>query len=209
MAFQMKQVSEIKLLSAIAAALVLAACASSAPPPDTSVPVEEQYIAEYVIGIGDTLQVDVYKHPDVSTSVSVRPDGRVTIPVAGEVFVGSRTPEDVAGIITEKLAEYIRDPIVTVTVQGMGSSEYVNRVRITGAVGSPSSQPFRTGMTVLDVVLEAGGVTQFAASSKTLIYRKGSKPLKVRLDRILNAGDMTTNYELKPGDIITVPERIF
>jgi polysaccharide export outer membrane protein len=205
----MNQMQRLRSLIGLAAAILLTACASDAAPPSTSVPLEDQYIDEYLIGIGDSLKVDVYKNPDVSTTVTVRPDGKVTIPVAGEVFVGSRTPESVADIITERLAEYIRDPIVTVTVEGMGSSEYVNRVRITGAVGSPSSQPFRTGMTVLDVVLEAGGVTEFAASSKTLIYRKGSEPLKVRLDRILKAGDMSTNYELKPGDIITVPERIF
>ena len=99
--------------------------------------------------------------------------------------------------------------IVTVTVGGTGSEEYVNRVRITGAVNSPNSLPFRTGMTVLDVVLEAGGPTDFAATSKTVIYRKGSGQLRVRLDRILKSGDMATNYQLKPGDVISVPERIF
>jgi polysaccharide export outer membrane protein len=189
---------------------MLAACAAgTGAPPDTTIPPEDQYIDEYLIGIGDNLQVDVYQHPDVSTNVTVRPDGKITIPVAGEVFVGSRTPVAVADIIKERLAEYIRDPIVTVTVSGMGSSEYENRVRITGAVGSPSSQPYRTGMTVLDVVLEAGGVSEFAAASKTVIYRKGQKPISVRLDRILKSGDMSTNYQLRPGDVITVPERIF
>jgi polysaccharide export outer membrane protein len=190
--------------------LVLAGCAANTgAPPDINIPPEDQYIDEYLIGIGDNLQVDVYQHPDVSTNVTVRPDGKITIPVAGEVFVGSRTPVAVADIIKERLAEYIRDPIVTVTVSGMGSSEYENRVRITGAVGSPSSQPYRTGMTVLDVVLEAGGVSEFAAPSKTVIYRKGEAPIRVRLDRILKSGDMSTNYQLRPGDVITVPERIF
>jgi len=129
--------------------------------------------------------------------------------VAGEIFVGSKTPEAVSEIIAAELEEYIRTPIVTVTVAGMGSNEYVNRIRVTGAVNSPSSRPYRTGMTVLDVVLESGGLTEFAAPSRTVIYRKSGERIGVRLDRIMRAGDMSTNYPLRPGDIIAVPERVF
>jgi polysaccharide biosynthesis/export protein len=189
--------------------LLLSACATeTASPPLADVAPEDEYIDMYLIGIGDSLRVDVYQHPDLSVQVTVRPDGRITVPVAGEIFVGSRSPEDVGDIIAERMAEYIRDPIVTVTVAGMGSSEYVNRIRVTGAVNSPTSQPYRTGMTVLDVILEAGGVTDFAAPSRTVIYRRDGQRLGVRLDRILRAGDMSTNHSLRPGDIITVPERI-
>jgi len=196
-------------LCAIIAVILTAGCTTGGTPPPQDDTPEEQYIENYLIGIGDNLRVDVYKHADLSASVTVRPDGRVTVPVAGEIFVGSRTPTEVSDIIAEALSEYVREPIVTVTVAGMASSEYENRIRVTGAVNSPRSQPYRTGMTVLDVVLEAGGVSEFAAPSRTLIYRKNGEKLNVRLDRILRSGDMSTNYPLRPGDIITVPERVF
>ncbi|MEQ8783480.1 MAG: polysaccharide biosynthesis/export family protein [Roseibium album] len=184
-------------------------CSSTTAPPSEPVLPEEQYIDEYLIGIGDTLQVDVYQQPDLSAVVAVRPDGKITVPVAGEIFVGSRSPEAVSELIVQRLSEYVRSPIVTVTVAGMGSSEYLSRIRVTGAVNQPTSQPYRTGMTVLDVVLEAGGLSDFAAPSRTVIYRKSGERLKVRLDRILRSGDMSTNYPLRAGDVVTVPERIF
>ena len=90
----------------------------------------------------------------------------------------------------------------------MGSAEYSSRVRVTGAVNSPSSLPFRSGMTVLDVILEVGGPNEFANPNKTLLYRRSGEPLRIRLDRLLKGGDMSTNYRLRPGDIISVPERI-
>jgi len=199
----------LRLLTLIGILTGMVACASTSAPPDGSALPEEHYIDEYLIGIGDSLQIHVYQHPDISTNVTVRPDGRITVPVAGELFVGSKTPEAVSEIISTELEEYIRTPIVTVTVGGMGSSEYVNRIRVTGAVNNASSKPYRTGMTVLDVVLESGGLTEFAAPSRTVIYRKSGERINVRLDQIMRAGDMSTNYALRPGDIIAVPERVF
>ncbi len=164
---------------------------------------------EYHIGIGDNLKVDVYRNPDLSVSVTVRPDGKITVPVAGDVAVGGHTPEEVSTVVATALAEYIRDPIVTTTVVGMGSNEFLSRVRVTGAVMKPSSMPYRNGMTVLDVILESGGVNQFANSSGTVLYRASGEHLKIRLDRLLRGADMSTNYPIKPGDLITVPERLF
>lgn len=183
------------------------ATSTSAPPRDVSNE-STGYIEDYQIGIGDQLIVDVYRQEDLSRTVTVRPDGKITVPVVGDVFVGSKTPEQVGEVIRKELSTYIRDPLVTVTVGGIGT-EYESRVRVTGAVTAPQTTPFRTGMTVLDVVLESGGITEFAAPSKTVIYRNGQEQIKVRLDRILRAGDLSTNYALEPGDIITVPERIF
>ena len=188
--------------------LTLFGCASgSAPPPadDASEPV---YIEAYLIGIGDVLNVNVYRQNDLSVTVAVRPDGKVTVPVVGELFVGSKKPETVSEEISAALATYIRDPLVTVTVSGIGN-EYSSRVRVTGAVNNPQTMPFRTGMTVLDVVLESGGISDFAAPSKAVIYRRNDVKIGVRLDRILKTGDLSTNYQLQPGDIITVPERVF
>ena len=111
--------------------------------------------------------------------------------------------------IRERLATYIRDPFVTVIVTEMGSDDFRSRVRVTGAVNEPASLPYRQGMTVLDVVLEAGGVNEYANSRGATLYRRNGVRMKVDLDRILKRGDMSTNFGLRPGDVITVPERIF
>jgi polysaccharide export outer membrane protein len=139
----------------------------------------------------------------------VRPDGKISVPLAGDVLVGDKTPEEVSAEITEKIGAYIRDPFVTVAVTNMGSTEYRSRVRVTGAVDRPVSLPYRQGMTVLDVVLEAGGINEFANGSKSTLFRRSGERFEINLDRLLKRGDMSTNFTLQPGDVITVPERAF
>ena len=188
---------------------LVAACAGTNPVAVDS-PVEDFVFAEeYRIGVGDALTVNVYGHPDVTSTVTVRPDGKITMPIAGDIPVGGEVPEDVAKTVTGILAEYIRNPIVTVTVANISSSDYMSRVRVTGAVTNPQSVAFQNGMTVMDVVLEAGGVTEFANSSRAKLYRQGQEPLTVRLDRILSGRDLSTNVRLRPGDVVSVPERVF
>ncbi len=189
--------------------LLLGACATQSKPPPEDTNPGPAFAKEYRIGVGDNLKVDVYRNPDLSVSVLVRPDGKITVPVAGDVAVGGHTPEEVSKVIAAALAEYVRDPIVTTTVVGMGSNEYLTRVRVTGAVNKPTSMPYQNGMTVLDVVLESGGVNEFANPGGTVLYRASGKHLKIRLDRLLKGADMSTNYAVKPGDLITVPERLF
>ena len=190
--------------------LTMAGCASNtAPSPDAESNIGFQFANEYLVGIGDALNIDVWRHDDISTNVTVRPDGKVTVPIAGEIMVGGKTPETIGKEIAEKLTNYIREPIVTVSVGGFGEDGYLTRVRITGAVGSPQSLPYRQGMTVMDVVLDAGGPSEFASPSGTILYRRDGTKLNVRLDRILRKGDLTTNYPIRPGDVVTVPERLF
>jgi len=168
--------------------------------------------AEYLIGVDDQVQVDVWRNPDLGTSVPVRPDGKISVPLIGDVQAGGRRPIDVADDITQRLATFIREPNVTVIVTQLRSHEYLTRVRVTGAVRSPLSIPHRPGMTVLDLVLEAGGVTEFSAPNRTRVYRKvadETSVLPVKLDGILNDGELDTNYQLRPGDVIIVPERFF
>ena len=205
--FVMKQVTQLAWLTAMLTLTVT--CTTSAPPPDDAMQQAPAFADEYRIGIGDNLRVDVWRNPDLSVAVPVRPDGKITVPVAGDVQVGNLTPEEVSERIELVLAEYIREPVVTVIVTGMGSNEYLSRVRITGAVGAPSSMPYRPGMTVLDVVLEAGGVTDFGNPKRAVLYRADGQRLDIRLDRILQSGDMSTNFPLRPGDIVTVPQRAF
>ncbi len=166
----------------------------------------------YRIGPDDRVQVSVWRNDDLSISVPVRPDGMISVPLVGDVLAGGKTPEEVAKLITDKMAVFIRDPRVAVIVTELHSHEYLSRVRITGAVRTPRTMPFRQGMTVLDAVLEAGGVNEFAAPSRTKLYRKASgkvQTMDVELDAILNSGELDTNALLSPGDVITVPERVF
>ena len=189
--------------------VTLYGCTTQTVPPPKDDSVGPAFANEYRIGIGDNLKIDVYRNPDLSVSVTVRPDGKITVPVAGDVAVGGRTPEEVSKVVAAALSEYIRDPIVTTTVAGMGSNEFLTRVRVTGAVSKPTSMQYRNGMTVLDVILESGGVSEFASPSGTILYRASGEHLKIRLDRLLKGADMSTNYAVKPGDLITVPERLF
>jgi polysaccharide biosynthesis/export protein len=189
--------------------LIVGACETKTVPPPTDDNAGPTFTNEYRIGIGDNLRVDVYRNNDLSVNVTVRPDGKITVPVAGDVSVGGKTPEEVSKAIAAALSEYIRDPIVTTTVQGMGTNEFLTRVRVTGAVATPRSVQYRNGMTVLDLILESGGVNQFANPSGTILYRADGERLKIRLDHLLKGADMSTNYAVKPGDVITVPERLF
>ncbi len=167
---------------------------------------------DYRIGVDDVVKVSVWKNPDLSVEVPVRPDGNISVPLIGDVAVGGKTPKEVSQIITDKLSLYLRDPQVTVILSELNSHKFLSRVRITGAVENPKSIAYSQGMTVLDAVLEAGGVNKFASPDGTKLYRKQggkSKVFKVRLKQILKKGDLSTNYELLPGDVITVPERAF
>lgn len=198
----------LRPLGALLLALALGACSTSAPPPAAPQGAPE-FTDEYRIGVGDALSINVWRNEDLSVDVPVRPDGKVSVPLAGDVMVGNKTPEEVAADITERLGTFIRDPYVTVIVTDMGSDQYRSRVRVTGAVETPVSLPYRQGMTVLDIVLEAGGTTEFANEGAAVLYRRNGDRLDIQLNRILHRGEMTTNYPLQAGDVVTVPERAF
>ncbi len=195
-------------------AFTLAGCATKGPaagaPP--IVGAQTQAVDAYRIGVDDQVQVAVWRNPELGITVPVRPDGMISVPLIGDVLAGGRTSPEVAKDIQEKLAAYVRDPQVAVILTDLRSHEYLSRVRVTGAVRQPVSVPFRPGMTVLDAVLAAGGLTEFAAPARSELHRKsgdGARTYQVKLDRILNRGDLATNYPVAPGDVITVPERTF
>jgi len=168
---------------------------------------------EYRIGVDDIVQVSVWRNPELSVTVPVRPDGRISVPLIGDVMAGGRTSQEVAQSIEERLATYVRDPKVAVILTDLRSHEFISRVRVTGAVQQPVSVPYRQGMSVLDAVLAAGGTNEFAAADRTRLYRRSAsgatQTLEVKLGRILKSGDLETNYPVQPGDVITVPERAF
>lgn len=169
-------------------------------------------VDQYILGPNDVVQVSVWRNQDLSVSVPIRPDGRISVPLVGDVVAAGLTPEELAGDVQDKLEQYIRQPQVSVVVTGMNSHEFTDRVRVTGAVQSPMTMPFRDGMTVMDVVLSAGGANPFADLNSAMLYRPMGKEvvaIPVKLDDILTRGDIATNYRLLPGDILTVPERSF
>lgn len=166
----------------------------------------------YRIGADDRLQITVWRNPELSVTVPVRPDGMISAPLIGDVMAGGNTPEQVAATIKQKLTAFIREPNVAVLVVELRSHEFISRVRVTGAVRTPRSMPYRQGMTVLDAVLEAGGPNEFAAPNRAKLYRKAkdkTEVIGVDLGDILNKGKLQTNINLWPGDVVTVPERLF
>ncbi|WP_425502409.1 XrtA/PEP-CTERM system exopolysaccharide export protein [Simiduia aestuariiviva] len=169
-------------------------------------------VQEYRIGVGDALQINVWRNQELSLAVPVRPDGKISMPLVGDIVAAGLTPIELSDNIVVGLKSYVRNPQVTVIVANPSSSDFQRRVRITGAVQAPQSIPFREGMTVLDLVLMAGGANDFASSNNAKLYRKINGEMKifpVRLDDLLNKGDVSTNYPLQPSDIVTVPERVF
>lgn len=200
-----------KILQLILVSLLLIACSSGKKvvmPPVSDGGSHE----EYRLGVGDAIEINVWRNADLSRSVQVRPDGKITLPLVGDVVAAELTTTQLAQNITTTLSGYVKSPQVTVIVVNSSSSDFQRRVRITGAVKSPQTLAFREGMTVLDLVLLAGGPNEFASSNKAKLYRKVNGEVKVypiKLDDLINDGDVSTNYPLQVSDIITVPERAF
>ena len=165
----------------------------------------------YRIGVDDRLQVSVWRNPELSVTVPVRPDGRISVPLIGDVMAGGRAPQEVAADIEKQLATSVRDPKGAVILVDLRSHEFISRVRVTGAVRQPVSVPYRQGMTVLDAVLQAGGVTDFAAANRSRLHRRDAdgavETREIRLGDILDGGKLESNLDVRPGDVITVPER--
>src|SRR5262249_30266889 len=146
------------------------------PPPDAANAESARFASiegDYRIGVDDRVQVTVWRNPELSVTAPVRPDGKISVPIIGDVEAGGRTPAEVAEMVRGKLAAYSRYLNVVVILTELRSHEFLSRVRVTGAVRNPRSMPHRQGMTVLDAVLEAGGVNDFSAPSRTKLYRKG------------------------------------
>lgn len=199
----------VTLVSAIMG--VLAACSSgggSAGKDDWSTPGP---LPDYLIGPGDTLQVFVWRNPELSTVVPVRPDGRISVPLIEDLEATRKTPTQLARDIEKILKQYIQDPVVTVIVQSF-VGPFSQQVRVIGEAAKPQALPYRENMTVLDVMISVGGLTQFAAGNRAVINRKtreGEMNVKVNLDRLLKDGDTTANVRMLPGDILIVPQSWF
>ena len=165
----------------------------------------------YIIGPGDSLNVFVWRNPELSSTVAVRPDGKFTTPLVEDLPASGKTPSALAREIEKKLGEYIRDPLVTVTVGGF-IGETSEQVRVVGEAAKPQAIPYRKDMSVLDVMIMTGGLTEFAAGNRASIVRTAGgdhQQYRVRLEDLLKAGDIDANVAMEPGDILIIPEAWF
>lgn len=202
----------MRVLITVLVFILVSGCAINREYPELAPSKHDGDRAVYKIGVGDALVISVWRNPDLSVSVPVRPDGMISTPLVGDTKVEGLTAEELAAQLTEELQNFIRTPQVTVIIQNAVSSEFLQRVRITGAVNGPMSVPHREGMTVMDLVLMAGGVTPLANPNAAKLYREtieGTKAYPLYLEDILEKGDLRSNYELRPSDTVTVPETSF
>ena len=169
-------------------------------------------VKSYKMAVGDQIQINVWKRPELSLGEPIRPDGKISMPLLGDIMAAGLTPEELAAKIETRLVEYVRSPNVTIILTSVQGQAFLSRVRVTGAVTSNVSMSYFQGMTALDAVLEAGSVNLFADANNTKLHRrtkKGSVTYDIYLQDIMEDGDMLTNIPLMPGDIISVPERSF
>lgn len=206
-----RDASRALLAAALLAASALGACAG--PGPRTGAATGAEVAAsDYVIGAGDTLGVFVYQSPDLSvSSLPVRPDGKISLPLIPDIRAAGRTPSELGAAIQERLRHYVKDPNVTVMVQSF-VGPYDRQIRVIGAAVQPTSLPYRDNMTVLDVMVAAKGLTRFAAGNSARILRDQDGhevSIPVRLDSLLNDGDLADNVTMRPGDTLVIPQTWF
>lgn len=203
-----------KISVAILACLLGVLAAALAPPANAQTPAAQAAQAakspDYIIGPGDEIEVFVWQNPDLSVTVPVRPDGKISTPLNEDMVAVGKTPSKLAHDIEMKLSEYVRSPHVNVIVTKPAS--VFSQVKVIGQVAHPQGVAYRDGMTVLDAVLAVGGLTDYAAGNRARIVRMENgqeKDIPVRLNALVNGGDMTQNLPLKPGDVLVVPESRF
>ncbi|MGH7000291.1 MAG: XrtA/PEP-CTERM system exopolysaccharide export protein [Stellaceae bacterium] len=165
----------------------------------------------YLIGPGDNLDIFVWQNPQLSVKVPVRPDGKISIPLVQDVAALGRTPSILAHDISERLKAYVKDPNVTVIVSSF-VGPFSQQIRVIGEAAKPQAIPYRSNMTILDVMIEVGGLTRFAAGDRSVVVRNFNgqhQTIHTRLDSLINDGDVRDNIAMRPGDIVIIPQRYF
>lgn len=189
---------------------VLVGCAGSAPkyPPAPLVAATPDY--KYIVGPGDNLNIIVWRNPELSMSVPVRPDGKIATPLVDELVAQGKTSSQIARDVEQAIGKFVRDPIVTVIVTGF-VGPYSEQIRVVGEAAKPQFLPYKQQMTLLDVMIAVGGLTDFADGNAASILRasEGSKQYAVRIKDLIKRGDMSANVEMKPGDVLIIPQGWF
>ncbi len=191
--------------------VVLAGCAAFSsekfPPAPSSA---ETAAYNYIVGPGDTLNIIVWRNPELSMVVPVRPDGKLTTPLVDELVVQGKTSIEIARDVEKTLSKFVRDPVVTVIVTGF-IGPYSEQIRVVGAAAKPQFLPYKQKMTLLDVMIAVGGLTDFADGNAASIFRasEGDKRYSVRIRDLIKRGDISANVEMKPGDVLIIPQGWF
>jgi len=205
----MRQPTDIvRCLVAVAVVLLLAACSSNSYPPAPASAATPDY--KYVIGPLDVVNIVVWRNPELSMTVPVRPDGRISTPLVEDVPALGKNPEQLGRDLEKALSKYIRDPVVTVIVSNfVGPS--TEQVRIIGEAAKPQAVSYRQNMTVLDVMIVVGGLTDFADGNRAVLVRgsEQGKQYRVRLSDLVRRGDISANVDVRPGDVIIIPQSWF
>jgi putative polysaccharide export protein, PEP-CTERM sytem-associated len=195
------------LMAVLAVSLI--SCAASAPPPPTSVAASSS--SEYRIGPGDMLDVFVWRNPELSVSIPVRPDGRISTPLIEDLPATEKTPTQLARDIESALKNYVQQPVGTVMVTSF-VGPYSRQIRVIGEATNPQALPYSDNMSLLDVMIGVGGLTKFAAGNRAVVVRKvdgGTQEFGVRIDRLLKDGDVSANVPMLPGDVLIIPQSFF
>ena len=199
--------------SIVLLAVMFTGCGTSGPAVSTETASSDSQASrdDYVIGPGDGLQVFVWGHDDLSTQVQVRPDGQISTPLVEDLQAAGKTPTELARAVEQVLSDYVRNPTVTVIVQQF-VGEYARQIRVVGQAAEPQALSYRNGMTLLDVMIEVGGLSEFASGNKAKIVRRENgqeEVIRVRISDLLNKGDMEQNVRMLPGDVLIIPESVF
>ncbi len=210
----------IRTFAAALCAMVLASCASGdvmsseqlrASPESVAASSSTAISPDYLIGPLDQLEVFVWRAPELSTKVTVRPDGRISTPLVEDMVAAGKTPTQLAKDLERSLGQYVKSPQVSVIVSNF-TSTFDQQVRVLGEAQKPIALPYQAGMTVLDVMVAVGGLTEFAAGNKSVLIRgKGEErqSYRLRLDDLLRKGNISANVPVLPGDVILIPESMF
>ena len=187
---------------------VIVGCASSSYPPAPPTAASSEY--KYLIGPGDTVNVVVWRNPELSMSVPVRPDGKITTPLVEDLPAAGKDASTLGRDIEKALAKYIRDPVVTVVVTNI-VGPYSEQIRVVGEAAKPQVLAYKQKMTLLDVMIAVGGITDFADGNKATVLRArdGNKQYSVRLRDLIKRGDVSANVEMMPGDVLIIPQSWF
>lgn len=196
------------LLTPAICLLFLSGCAGGPTIPAAECPVPDDRLSNYVIGPGDTLQIVVWRNTELSTTVPVRPDGKISTPLIDDMVASGRTPSELSTDMEAVLGEYLRTPEVSVIVTQQGAA---NQIQVVGEVNSPLAVPYRENLRVLDLLVSVGGLSDFAAANRSNLVRQtanGQVECRVRIKSLL-AGDMSENIPVYPGDVLVIPETRF
>lgn len=188
-------------------AILVTGCATGNPPAP-SVAASPDY--NYIIGPGDTVNIVVWRNPELSMSVPVRPDGKIAAPLVEDLVAMGKDSTTLARDIEKELGQFIRDPVVTVVVTSF-VGPYSEQIRVVGEAAKPQTLPYKQKMTLLDVMIAVGGMTDFADGNGTTLLRttEGDKQYSVRVKDLIKRGDVSANVEMKPGDVLIIPRSWF